>query len=243
MIHAILTSSPTGPLDNSYRVDGLDPSNSFYDLMKSILVDGMRGLIIAAYPDRYEQNDEMCDYFRNAFETVGIHFSTFDLWDYRYNFEKDEVLSYDFIVLAGGHTPTENSYFNEINLRYKLEGYDGIVLGMSAGSMNMADYVYFQPELEGESYNWFKRDGRGLGLCDISIVPHFQMIKNYYLDDRSLVYDIILNDSYGRKFYVIEDGSYIYVRGDEVFVCGLCFIMDDGVVSLCSKRNQIVRIK
>lgn len=242
MKHVILTSSPTGPLDNSYYVNGLDEKNGFKNLMRELLKDDDRGLIIAAYPSRYLENDEMCDYFRNAFQSVGVTFSTFDLCDYRYPFTEEMILSYDFICLAGGHTPTENKYFEEINLREKLSNFDGVILGMSAGSMNLADKVYFQPEEPGESSPNFIRDGIGLGLCDFNVVPHFQMIQNTILDGYSLVYDLIKNDSHGRNLIAINDGTYIYGDDNDFFLFGEAYLIKDGEFTKICEDDHVAKL-
>lgn len=228
-MHLFLTSSPTGPLDNSYFVDGIDGSNGFKQHLQALFFDGMRGLMFAAYPEDYVRNDEMVDYFAGAFSSLGKRFSTFDLCDYRYPFSKEEIESYDLIVLAGGHTPRQNAFFKEIGLREKLADYQGIVLGISAGSMNMADTVYFQPEEPGESAASFVRSGQGLGLCDISVVPHFQMIRHFNLDGWSLVYDLIRSDSYGRELLALNDGSYVYVdEQGRTIVNGAAWLLKDG---------------
>lgn len=243
MKHLFITSSPTGPLDNSYIVDGLDYHNGFKDKIAELMFDGARGLIIAAYPNRYEGNDEMCDYFRNAFESTGKQFSTFDLTDDRYPMSKEAIESYDLIVLAGGHTPTQNAYFARINLRDKLKDFNGIIVGISAGSMNMADNVYFQPEEPGESGDWFKRDGIGLGLCDISICPHLQMIRNTILDGRFLVYDLIANDSKTREIIGLDDGSYIYGDGTHFTIYGRATLIKDGELKEICYDSKTLELK
>lgn len=228
-MHLFLTSSPTGPLDNSYFVDGIDGSNGFKQRLEALFFVGMRGLMFAADPNAYARNDEMVDYFGKVFNSLGKPFATFDLCDYRYPFSKEEIAGYDLIVLAGGHTPTQNAFFQAIDLRKKLAGYQGIVLGISAGSMNMADTVYFQPEEPGESSPAFVRSGRGLGLCTVSIVPHFQMIRRFNLDGWSLVYDLIRSDSYGRELLALNDGSYVYVdEKGRAIVCGAAWLLKDG---------------
>ena len=47
----------------------------------------------------------------------------------------------DLIILAGGHVPTQNRYFQEINLKSLLKNYQGVILGISAGTMNSAETV------------------------------------------------------------------------------------------------------
>ncbi|MBO5654995.1 MAG: Type 1 glutamine amidotransferase-like domain-containing protein, partial [Clostridia bacterium] len=56
------------------------------------------------------------------------------------------ILEADVVFLAGGNVPTQNKYFKEINLKTIIEKYDGVVIGMSAGSMNSSKKVYAQPE-------------------------------------------------------------------------------------------------
>lgn len=38
------------------------------------------------------------------------------------------------------------NFFKEIRLREKIKDFDGIIIAISAGSMNSADIVYCQPE-------------------------------------------------------------------------------------------------
>ncbi len=58
-----------------------------------------------------------------------------------------------------------------------------VVLGISAGTMNSADIVYAQPELEGESIDSaYQRFLRGLDLTKCMIIPHYQDIKDQILD-------------------------------------------------------------
>lgn len=103
----------------------------------------------------------------------------------------------------------------------------------------MTDDVYFQPEEPGESGKWFKRDGKGLGLCNISICPHLQMIKNFSLDGYSLVYDPIRKDSINREIIGLDDGSYIYIDDKEACIYGSATLIKDGVFStLCNTDDS-----
>lgn len=56
----------------------------------------------------------------------------------------------DLIILGGGHVPTQNKFFREIYLKKYLKEYEGVIVGVSAGSMNCAKTVYAMPELPGE---------------------------------------------------------------------------------------------
>ena len=55
------------------------------------------------------------------------------------------------LILGGGHVPTQNRFFQKIGLRERMKAFAGLVIGISAGSMNSAEIVYAHPELEGEA--------------------------------------------------------------------------------------------
>lgn len=227
-----LTSSPTGPLDGSRPVDGLDKMNDFLKNLRKYWKADARNLMIAATPDSYAQNDEMIEFFGNAVKKDGFTWSAFDLWDRRTkDVSKEALHSYDVIWLGGGHVPTQNQYFKELHLREKMTDFDGIVIGISAGTMNSADIVYAQPEHEGESVDPdYKRFIQGLGLTKTMILPHYQMVKDYYLDGKRLYEEITYGDSYGHEFLVLPDGSYLMsVDGDET-VWGEAYYIKDGKI-------------
>ena len=62
-----------------------------------------------------------------------------------------------------------------------------MIFGISAGSMNSAEEVYAQPELDGESLDPdYKRFITGLGLTKTKLIPHYQDIKDRFLDGKRL---------------------------------------------------------
>lgn len=227
-----LTSSPTGPLDGSRKVIGLDKKNHFVEHLRKYWKQDAKNLMITATPDAYEQNDEMISFFENAVKTDGLTCAPFEVWDFRTeDFSKEKLHSYDVIWLGGGHVPTQNRFFEEIKLREKMEGFAGIVIGISAGTMNAADVVYVQPEHEGEAIDPdFKRFIKGLNITKTQILPHYQMVKDWYLDGMRLYDDITYGDSYGHSFLVLEDGSYLMIRDGEESVWGNAYELSDGQI-------------
>ena len=225
-----LTSSPSGPLDGSRKVDGLDYKNQFVKNLKKYWKPDARNLMITATPKAYEQNDEMIHFFKTASTKAGLTSSAFDLWDARKEeFLKEELESYDVIWLGGGHVPTQNRFFTDINLREKIKDFKGIVIGISAGTMNSADVVYAQPEHPGESIDpEYKKELEGLNLTKINILPHYQMVKDYILDGKRLYEDITYEDSYGKRFLVLPDGSYLMSQNGYETVWGEAYEISDG---------------
>ena len=78
-----LTSSPTGPLDGSRKVDGLDKKNKFVENLRKYWKPNSRNLMVTATPDSYEQNEEMISFFENAVKKDGFSCQPFEVWDSR----------------------------------------------------------------------------------------------------------------------------------------------------------------
>ncbi|MDD6072916.1 MAG: Type 1 glutamine amidotransferase-like domain-containing protein [Otoolea sp.] len=225
-----LTSSPTGPLDGSRPVAGLDEWNDFVVNLKKVWKDSSRCLMIAASPDCFRENEEMTSFFAGAVKRSGLSVSSFDMWDHRTTDVSEEALcSYDVIFLGGGHVPTQNAFFQQIGLREKIRGFEGIVIGISAGSMNSADEVYAQPELPGESEDSsYLRFLPGLNLTKTMILPHYQMVKDTILDGKRLFEEITYPDSLGREFLILPDGSYLMSIDGRESVWGEAWLLKDG---------------
>lgn len=241
---AFLTSSPFGPLDRSRQVDGMDRKNNLVENLQRYWKANARCLLIAASPEAYGQNDGMRAGFADGIEKAGFTFEVFELWDARTaDFSREILLSYDVIILGGGHVPTQNQFFERISLREKIKGFDGIVIGVSAGTMNSAEIVYAQPELPGESIDpEYVRFLPGLGLTKTMILPHYQMVKDSELDGRRLYEDITYEDSHGKKFLALPDGSYLLIENGRETVWGEAYEIADGVLrSICGEGEHIRR--
>ena len=150
---------------------------------------------------------------------------------------------YDMVILGGGHVPTEKAFFDEIGLREALQGWDGIVMGISAGSMNCADVVYAQPEMPGEAVDpSYQKFIRGLGLTDVNVLPHYQAVKDDYVDGLRLMEEITCPDSMGRVFYAIVDGSYVLQTENRKEIHGEAYRIADGEFRKVCEAEEILRI-
>ena len=239
-----LTSSPTGPLDNSRSVYGVDEMNSFAQQLRWRWPANARCLMISAAPADDGFNDMVQQTMRASFERSGFTFSCFDSWDDRIaDFSAETLNSYDVVMLGGGHAPTQNAFFRRIGLRETIQNYRGIVIGISAGTMNSADVVYAQPELEGESIDPnYERLLSGLALTDTNILPHYQMVKDSWLDGRRLFEDITYPDSMGNCFYALPDGSYVYQDENQCLLCGEGYRICDGVMYRLTNKEETIRL-
>ncbi len=233
------TSSPSGPLDNSRKVLGLDEMNRFVENLAHYWPESGRALMITAFPDDDPQNDQMVDFFAGAIRDAGLPLETLDLWDHRASdTSRDALFSYGVVMLGGGHVPTQNAFFQRIDLARKMRGFPGIVIGISAGTMNAAETVYAQPELDGESLDpSYQRWIPGLGLTQTNILPHYQMVKDNMLDGRRLFPDITCPDSLGHRFLCLTDGSYLLSANGRETVWGEAYEIRDGIIRQICKTD------
>ena len=241
---AFLTSSPTGPLDRSRIVEGFDTKNKLVENLKERWVENARCLLISAAPAEAEFSDGMRAHMVEAMGISGLSVSICDIWDDRtVDFSVEVLKSYDVVFLGGGHVPTQNTFFRRIGLREKMAQYDGLVIGISAGTMNSADVVYAQPELEGESIDPnYQRFVPGLGLTKINVLPHYQMIKDAVLDGQRVFENITYSDSVDRVFYALVDGTYIICENGVETIWGEAYRIADGVLTQICEEDQTLAI-
>lgn len=172
-------------------------------------------------------NNSFQTIFTEAFKLSDLPVAETDVCDRRNESEIAGYLyKYDVLLLSGGHVPTQN------HLKDLLNTYKGIIIGFSAGSMNCADVVYAQPELDGEATNTeYKKYIDGLHLTKINILPHFQEIKEQTIDGLRVLQDISLPDSKIRPFYALVDGSYIFEENNQSMLYGEAYWIHDGVIT------------
>ena len=231
-----LTSSPC--VDGAERAI-LNPQNDFLDRLREDLPENPRCLFVASSPDDRAATCEFGAAMFCAFADAGIHFSAYQVLDrWTEEFAAELIMESDFIILAGGHVPTQNAFFREIGLDVLLSEFDGVIMGISAGSMNSASVVYIQPEEEGESSPEFERFAPGLGLTDIQICPHYQKVKDNILDGLRLYEDITFADSMGHSFIVLPDGSYIYQDDEEQTLLGEGYRLKNGIMELLAQDGE-----
>lgn len=219
----------------------LNPENGFLENLKSCLPEHPNCLFVCSDRDGYDFTDDFARTFESAFREAGISPSGCAVLDGR-NAEYAQQLIWrsDLIVLNGGHVPTQNAFFQEIRMDRLIANFQGVLLGISAGSMNMASRVYAQPEAPGESAPEFQRFLPGLGLTELNILPHYQQAKDYTLDGMRLYEDVTFADSMGECFFCLVDGSYFLIEDGMTTLYGEAYRLQDGILEQISEKDEIV---
>ncbi|MBO5031316.1 MAG: Type 1 glutamine amidotransferase-like domain-containing protein [Lachnospiraceae bacterium] len=236
-------------IGGSYKENGiriptqLIADNGFLESLQQHWKDNSDVLIISSDPDSSEMNDSIRDVFAEAFPMSGLSIRRMQICDKRNEEIAAQIADYDVLILAGGHVPTQNAFFQKIRLKERIKDFDGILIGISAGTMNCAETVYAQPELEGESIDKeYRRFLSGLGITRLMILPHFQYIRNNILDGKRIMEDITFPDSYGREFYGLTDGSYVMIENETMTLYGEAYLIRDGELTQICEKDRCVTI-
>jgi peptidase E len=241
---SFLTSSIGGieRADGGFLPCALDGSNGLLERLLAYWPENAKCLILSSDPENPGMNDAVRDLYGQAFPLSGLPLSTIDVCDARSVDRLEDFLrTYNVLLLAGGHVPTQNRFFQRIGLKGLLQGYEGIIIGISAGTMNCAGIVYAQPELEGEAADpAYQRYLDGLGLTEFRVLPHFQELKGQMLDGLRVLEDIALPDSRVCPFYALTDGAYILTDGPGAALYGEAYLISDGTVTkICETGSSV----
>jgi len=242
----ILTSS----FGTNKKVDGkrypceMNNANNYVDILKSLLVTQDRLVLVSSNPNEYVINDDVRNVTEKSFNMSGFNFKEVIMLDKRNANDTENIIkNSDVVMLCGGHVPTQNNWFKEINLKQILSNYNGLIIGGSAGSMNCAKTVYCPPELEGEAINPnFNKWIDGLGLTDINIFPHYSDLLDEEIDGFKMIDDIVLKDSFQSPIYTLNDGSFIKIADEEIIIYGECYKIHNGIITLFCEDDKTVRL-
>ena len=132
-MNAFLTSVPS-----LERGGVIFAENGLADALRAALPQRpLRALLITSDPADTVRTAHMAAELRGTLEKSGYAVERFDVLDGTNDAEAPaRIAAADLIILAGGHVPTQNAYFQCIGLRELISRFSGVVIGISAGSMN-----------------------------------------------------------------------------------------------------------
>ena len=210
-------------------VKEISDTNKFVTQIKKYLKDNKSILFIASSKNDFEKIDIYSNLLFESLKLSGIAFKEYNVLDGRTTDRaKEFVDKANLIFLSGGNTFLQSEFFKEINLKALLENYNGIVVGQSAGSINMAKDVFNSPE---QSENSDSIYFEGLGLTKMNIEPHWKNDISAFDEDEKYQRNYILEESEKRAIYGLCDGSYILINNDEVKIYGETYLIKDRKIS------------
>lgn len=240
-----LTSAVGGIKKTEHGKEATEFNNSegFIDRLKKHIKNIDNIVFVSSNPDGYAKSDEYFKLFTEAFNIDGFNIKNITILDHRFNGNLEKtIMSADVVFLTGGHTPTQNKYLFEIGLDKLLQKYDGIVIGQSAGSMNLSKTVYAPPDSPQDFTSEYKTTFEGMGLTDIKIMPHMAGAYNDNVDGNGKnTYDYCLEDSFNFSIFGIFDGGFIEISAGKATAYGKTLLIKDGICKeLCGNGENIV---
>ncbi len=217
----------------------MDNSNGFVDLLKQDVGDNINLTFFASSPAKIEITEKFANALKDSFVLDGFKINNFNIIHNEFKGDIQKTIDNSSVIFfSGGHVGTQNKFFKEINLKDKLSGYNGVVVGQSAGSMNSSRIVYDQPVTE-EEFNSgnFQKLKYGLGLTNLTIMPHMNVAKQEELCGIT-TYKMCLVDSYMFPHYGIVDGGFIREQNGKSVAYGKTVLFKDGNEILICKQKQ-----
>lgn len=197
----------TSGFPNGFTQDFIHCVKQYYSNKGSII-------FIASDFAGHDRTDHYTAILSNMFQAEGILFKEIFVVDDRVTSETaiQYIKRASVIWLSGGDTLKQIDHLQQYNLIPSLQGKQGLIIGMSAGAINMAKKVVlakdeddFIPELS--VYE-------GIGLVDINIEPHIDSSSQKHLDED------LKEASKFAKIYGLPDESFIKVIDDEIEIFG-----------------------
>lgn len=199
----------------NYLFSGLDKVNGFTkkqkEFLKKDIKNNMNIVFIASSFDNYERNDIKHKELVKLFNDININFNSIYLIDNRIDSSKSKELikKSDIIFLMGGDPKKEMDSIIEYDLVSDIKTKEGIIIGVSAGSMNQITNVIYKDEIDNNILIKYK----GLGFFDTNIYPHVDINNKEYLQE---IFEV---SKYG-KILCLPNSSFIRIENNKVDIIG-----------------------
>lgn len=134
-----------------------------------------------------------------------------NILDKRINIDtgKQILLNSEIIYLLGGNPFTQLEYIKLSGYDKVLEKFNGLILGTSAGAMNLAHSAYYSKDEDFDKSIFYN----ALGLIDITIDPHFDINNKEQVDE-------IIKNSIHREIIGLPNESSIRISDNKIDFIG-----------------------
>ena len=203
---------------------GCDKVKGFNIEIKEVInkeLDRCNRMAIICASDDYSKNDTLID---GTSDMIGIRsifngIKEFYLIDRRtsINDMTNIIKKVDIIYLFGGNPLIQLDIIKRID--YKELFKDKILLGFSAGSMNLGKIGYYSKDDDYDKTFFYE----GLGFTDITIDPHFD------INNRKQVNEIV-NSSYKHRIIGLPNDSCTVIKDNEIYYINNYFVVEDGII-------------
>ena len=196
------------------------PTHHFTDEIAQVLRENLpvrgRLVFISAWPEDHARNDEDSDGMHQMFAERGMGFASHFVIDRRTSPAEaaELVRAAGCVFLMGGDPVLQMALIRDLGLVSPLRDSRAVILGVSAGAMNMGRQV-------AEIWD-SKAFYEGLGLADITI-------KSHYTEGDWFV-PLLKELSRTHPIVAMEDESAIFINEDGKRALGRMWLFDGGEI-------------
>ena len=157
-----------------YLCSGFGPEHSFVNKFGEMLANDLKlckSLVVIPCGGGKEETEAHVGFVMQQLEEVGIGFERKIILseDMSREEQRCNIKDADLVYLMGGYPFSQKAFLEECGLCECLQKYSGVVLGVSAGAMNMSKYIIMVTDGANSDET---RVEEGLGLVDFSVFPH-----------------------------------------------------------------------
>lgn len=211
----------------NYLFSGISKEQGFNKVQRERLKKDIKNndtiVFIATTFDDYEKNDLYYNNLIKHFKNIDITFNKAYLIDNRVDKDlaKDYILKSNIIFLMGGDAKKQIDSVKEYDLFETLKSKEGIILGVSAGSMNQSSRVVYKNDYN----NYVIEDYEGLGYIDINIYPHLDFNNIDYLKE---VFEV----SNYTKTVALPNDSFIRIENNNIDFVGEYYTIQNSKITM-----------
>lgn len=188
------------------QISGFIQNEGFYEsareVLKEALVNTNKCVFISSRTDEFKENDERLSVISTWFKDLGTDFNKVSVLDERMSMQeiRQELIHAPCIYLMGGDTKRQMDFMIENEIDQILREHNGLIIGLSAGAINIAR----------------------LGLVDTHVLPHFY---NY---DQEVLETKIMPLTYDKVIYGMADNGLIAHSTSETNFLGDIYALKEG---------------
>lgn len=211
----------------NYLFSDISKEQGFNEIQREYLKKDIKNndtiVFIATTFDDYEKNDLYYNNLIKHFKNIDITFNKAYLIDNRVDKDlaKDYILKSNIIFLMGGDAKKQIDSVKEYDLFEILKSKEGIILGVSAGSMNQSSRVVYKNDYN----NYVIEDYEGLGYIDINIYPHLDFNNIDYLKE---VFEV----SNYTKTVALPNDSFIRIENNNIDFVGEYYTIQNSKITM-----------
>lgn len=197
-------------------------TDDFSRSLKKYIKTGMKLAFVASeFENAHEKTDWYCNHFLKMFSECSITFGSIDVIDSRMSIKaaQDSIKNADVLWLAGGDTPTQFAYLESYDLIPYIREQNGVIIGMSAGSINMAKTAICTLTCQHEKLEIYE----ALGLVEFSVEPHLE--KDNITEEQ-----LTISEKYP-LYGICDDGAIICTKDSTSYI-GDVFLIDKRKVTM-----------